>query len=144
MNMTEYRSKLERLAAIMPERVESALGAAAKLVKAKEQMNLSGGIIKRHTGRLARSPIIKTTLKPLSTRIYIDPHQVYKAVTLNEGKTIVTRKAKALKFKINGRWVTVQRVHIPKREFVGPSFEAVRPEVMRTLLRGLMGAYKNA
>lgn len=39
----------------------------------------------------------------------------------NTGGTIKTKSSNALKFKINGSWVTKKKVVIPKRQFVGIS-----------------------
>lgn len=59
-----------------------------------------------------------------SNRIYAGVHQ--------DGATIRPRTAKALRFRVEGRWVSVQKVDIPKRAYLGvnPENAAEFTEIM--------------
>jgi len=85
--------------------------------KSKESIGTSGkpGVISGHLRRSiqGRSNKEKGTLS--SDVIYSAVHEY--------GAIITPKKAKALRFKIGDRWVTTQKVVIPKRPFLRPAFE---------------------
>ena len=81
-----------------------------KSARAKEQ----DGQTLVDKGRL-RSSIAK---KSSSRNAQAGTNVIY-GITHQEGRVIKAKRVKHLKFKIGGSWVSVKKVTIPKREFMG-------------------------
>ena len=126
--ISPVENPLERLAAHLPSVLAKAMGSALDnaLALAKDRMRPGGGGPQMRTGRLARS---------LSRRVYIQGDTVIGelaadapyAAAQEYGAVIQARKGKYLKFRVQGRWVSVRRVVIPARPYLRPAAkEAVK------------------
>jgi phage gpG-like protein len=61
------------------------------------------------------------------------------------GGTITPRSASALRFQVNGQWVTTQKVRMPRRPWLGPALldfarSAQQQSVSRSVLRRFLRA----
>jgi phage gpG-like protein len=103
---------------------------------------IRGGVILAKSGRLRNS------LRPVATSVgfTITTPVVYAAVH-QHGAVIHPNKAKALRFKVNGQWVTKRVVLIPRRQYLPerstgglgpiwtPAFRRVINSYVRTFMR---------
>ena len=111
---------LNRVENRMPEFMRRLLGRTGQRIVTKTQVNyLTGQVLHIRTGHL-RESIFSKMIGP--NAVEVGAAAIYAAIH-EFGGIIVPRNAKALIFQINGRWVRVQRVVMPKRPFVEPAID---------------------
>ncbi|MEW5911488.1 MAG: hypothetical protein AB1814_02970 [Thermodesulfobacteriota bacterium] len=110
------------------------------LAAARRRMGPGGGGPQVRSGRLARS---------LGRRVYQQGEvfigELYAeapyAAAQEFGAVIQARKARYLKFRVQGRWVQKQRVELPARPYLRPgrnqAVEALRAALARNLMEAM-------
>ena len=112
------------------ERLLGALGPAGKTrVLAKwgtraaayvGENKLTGQVLKVRSGDLRKSLMSSSTgAIKRGQSVLVGTNKVYGAIH-EFGGTIVPKNAKSLRFQVGGRWVTTQKVKIPKRPWLIP------------------------
>lgn len=98
------------------------MGLLGELVVRETNVNyLSGQVLKRKTGTLAKSMTYNVTS---DTSVEVGTNVAYAAIH-EFGGTIVPVVASALHFKIGDQWVTTKKVKMPARPFLYPAIMAV-------------------
>lgn len=69
-------------------------------------------------------------------KISVGTDQEYAAIQ-EYGGEIVPKRARVLRFKVDGEWVQVRRVRIPAQPYVRPTFEADGPEAQAEVAEAL-------
>jgi phage gpG-like protein len=109
---------LSRLNGNWPDLQRQILSRYAEDVLANAQDNVTGGNpLNVRTGRLRRSlgwEFRGSETVAVGTNVEYGPVHEF-------GATITPRSASALRFQVNGQWVTTQKVRIPKRPWLGPA-----------------------
>ena len=127
---------LARLEARLPGILRTSLEQALEdgLRAASNRMGHGGPQIR--SGRLLRSLgwRINGSGDQLEGEIYADTPY---AEVQEYGATILARRAKYLKFRVQGRWVQVKRVTLPARPFLRPGAEAALAALEEHLTRAL-------
>jgi hypothetical protein len=116
-NLLETEEYIKSLHRFIPNLEKKILKAIVSKGKSKVKQGLSSSGIQTRTGRL-KNAVFGTNKKSEVGYFGIRSKQIYKALTLLDGKTIVAKKLKYLKFKVNGNWVTVESVTISKHPYM--------------------------
>jgi len=110
------------------EQVDAAVIATTK--KATLQMQrfiksdeLSGQVLNRRTGRLSRSIQASFIQDKQSITGRVGTNLVYARIH-EFGGDIYPKRAKALRFEIDGRWIFSKHVHMPERPYLRPALKA--------------------
>lgn len=93
---------------------------------------LSGQVLQERTGTLRRSITERTDADADLIRSQVFTNVVYAAIH-EFGGVILPTSAKALVFEIDGRKIFAQKVTIPKRPYMIPTFAAMRAEIVAGL-----------
>lgn len=81
---------------------------------------LSGQVLNTRSGGLKKSLMSASTgAVKRGQRVFVGTNKVYGAIH-EFGGTIVPKNAKSLRFPIGGKWVTTQKVIMPKRPWLAP------------------------
>ncbi|MCB2193283.1 MAG: hypothetical protein KQI62_17050 [Deltaproteobacteria bacterium] len=130
-----------RLERILPEVLRASLEQALQvgLATSLERMRPGGGGPQVRTGRLAAS---------LRTEVYQEGDtwvgrlmaDAPYAAAQECGAVIQAKKAKYLKFRVQGRWVQKQRVELPARPYLRPGAEAAAAALKEIFTQKLMEA----
>ncbi len=125
---------LERLPRALRRALERSLEHA--LATARRRMAPGGGGPRIRSGRLSRSLHTRVRERPggLVGELWSD---VPYAGVQEYGAVIQARKARYLKFRVQGRWVQVRRVVIPARPYLRPALEEGRRVLEDYLSRAL-------
>lgn len=110
-----------------------------ELVRHIKQDKLSGQVLNRRTGALSRSIHAKPT-KVTNENIVgavasgltvpkLDGSRVSLMAVHEFGAVITAKKAKYLRFKIDGKWIMKKQVTIPKRPVMGPALKEQAPAI---------------
>ena len=95
-----------------------AITRATLLVEARAKQLVSGEVLKVRTGTLRRS-ISHRPIEQLADRVRGVVSASAKYARIHElGGEIRPVRARALRFQVEGRWVTVQRVRMPERSYL--------------------------
>ncbi len=129
---------LAALAARLPGALARALGRALDdgLAAARAALGPGGSGPRSKSGRLARS---------LYSRVYARGDELigelgsssFIAGVHEHGAVIQARRAKYLKFQVQGRWVAVRRVVIPARPFLRPGRDAALTALEKRIQQAL-------
>ena len=103
------------------------------LVKRK----LSGEVLKVRTGRLRRSIHPEWEFRRGWSGATVGTNVEYAAIH-EFGGDIVPKRAPALLFKVDGRWVRTQRVRMPERSFLRSALREMEPEIEGQLRAAVM------
>lgn len=109
--------------------VEQAAGQTAEVGLARMRMRLSGRVLQRRGGALFRTARVDVEPSGSALRIVFraGSNKVPYAAIHEHGGTILPKRGRYLKFKVNGEWRQVTRVVMPERPYVRPSLkEAAR------------------
>lgn len=86
-------------------------------IRAKE----TGGKTMMDTRRLYNSLTYRATMDGVEVGTNVKYAETHQPKDDRAETEITPKKAKALKFRINGKWVTKKKVRIPRRDFLGLS-----------------------
>jgi phage gpG-like protein len=80
----------------------------------------SGGKTMMDTRRLYNSLTYRASIESVEVGTNVKYAKVHQPEDPNQDETVITpKKAKVLKFKISGRWVSKKEVRIPRRDILG-------------------------
>lgn len=121
-----------------------AMGRVMQLLDREVGINLSGKVLNRRTGELARSMTTKVRAKGESLIVgRIGSNKIY-AKILEEGGFINAKNKPFLHFKIGNKWIKTKQVYIPPRPYLRLAYLQNRSDVLRVfefgILKGLKGA----
>uniref|UniRef100_A0A6M3KA36 Putative tail protein n=1 Tax=viral metagenome TaxID=1070528 RepID=A0A6M3KA36_9ZZZZ len=137
-DLEDFKRKLERWNRESPNKLRYYLGrAATEVVGHVQSQKLTGQVLKVDTGRLRRSVTSRVSLVGQGARAAVGTNVFYGRVH-EFGATIVPKKAKALRFQVNGKWVTTQKVVIPKRPWLKPGIAEMLPKVVKVVGDGML------
>jgi len=126
----ELRAKFLLIGETLPARLIRTIDQQDALLQAHiVRDKLSGQVLHRRSGRLSRS-IHSAPARAEGGNVIgkVGTNVVYAPVH-EFGATIRAKRAKYLRFKVQGRFVSVKEVTIPKRPFMKPSLEERRPAI---------------
>lgn len=131
VGLDKYRGRLSAVAsqAKNPRRLMTEAGIYMHTTEVPYLYQKSG--LHKITGNLFRSIIVKiknTSLEVGSSLVYARIH--------NKGGVIRAKNAPYLHFQVNGRWVKVKQVVIPKRRYLYWRKEAL--DAIRAIWRGIL------
>lgn len=131
----------ERIKRVFPQVIRRSLEQALEvgLQAARRRMSPGGGGPQIKSGRLARSMgwrVYQRGQTFIGELLATAPY----AGVQEHGAQIQATKAKYLKFRVQGRWVQVQRVEIPARPYLRPGRQAAQEALSELLAQNLMEA----
>lgn len=106
--------------------VEQAAGQTAEVGLARMRMRLSGRVLQRgQDGALFRTARVDVEPSGSALRIVFraGSNKVPYAAIHEHGGTILPKRGRYLKFRVNGEWRQVTRVVMPERPYVRPSLK---------------------
>lgn len=125
----------ERLDDLARERVRRIVARAALVVVRRAQLNLTGPILRVRTGRLRASLVSRVEPHGRSWQARVGTPVRYGRVH-EFGATIVPRRARVLRFEVEGQRVFARRAVIPARRWLQRSMREAIPEIRRVLRDG--------
>lgn len=133
-----FEAKLARIAGAMPTALTAEVNRQDALLEAYiKRDKLSGQVLNRRTGRLSRSIHSEPArLEGSAILGKVGTNLVYAPVH-EFGATIRAKRAKYLRFKIDGHWVMKTQVTIPARPYMRPSLQERGPAIREGLKRAI-------
>ena len=127
---------LARLAARLPSILREAMEKALEAGLAASRRRMGSGGPRVRSGRLSRSLAYRVTQKgnTIVGELYSD---VPYAGVHENGAVIQAKKARHLKFRVQGRWVQVKRVVIPARPYLRPGMKEAATRVEEFIMQGI-------
>lgn len=118
-----------RIADLLTQRMEALhIELQRRIVEGK----LSGQVLKERTGNLRRSIIERTVSTGSRITSTVSTNAVYAKIH-EYGGVITPRTAAALVFEIDGHRIATQKVTIPPRPYMVPTFAEMRQEIIEGL-----------
>ncbi len=137
-NDRQVKAAMKRLGDNLPKAVEGSMRKSMLFLQRETvSKKLSGQVLKRQTGRLASS-ITANVIKQGRGFLGILGSNVKYARIHEFGGTIVPKRAPFLVFKIGGRVIKTQKVKIPARPYLGPTFRQNRAKVKEIFRRSMI------
>lgn len=132
-NEKEFGDTLKKLRkAVSADQLETAGIAGAMIV-----VNDAKRRVVKKTRTLSRSIHQMTEKKSKSKVVILIGSDLDYAPVHEFGATIKPKRAKALHFKIDGRWVTASMVHIPARPYLRPALHENTDRVWSEIISSL-------